>query len=123
MGNDYDPQPYAPPGNRQPTTPWRTIIAAVSLLWAISAWIGGMVISGVRDLDKRVFDMESKCAVVQDRLSHFDADIDELQRWRGNCGARMASVEKHDSSADTTLIRLENRIDAVVELINKRHNQ
>lgn len=121
MGNEYDPQPYAPHGGSQNPIPWRIIIPALALLWTVSMSVGGLVIAGMRDMDKRISSMESQCAVVQDRLRHLDTDIEELQRWRGSCGSRMAAVEKRDANADETLKRLETRIDGLVEMINRRH--
>lgn len=67
----------------------------------------------------RTSQLERNCDVVQSRLTGIDGAIAELNRWRGECGQKMATVQSYIARDATDIAKIESRIERVEELVSK----
>jgi len=58
----------------------------------------------------RIGTLESNCAVVQSRLLGYEAQLSTLDRWRGNCSERMASVTQYMDSDEKDIQELRKTV-------------
>lgn len=57
--------------------------------------------------------LQQSCAVTKARIDAMDAAISELNRWRSECGSKMASVQGSIGRDELDIRRLESRIDRI----------
>lgn len=67
----------------------------------------------------RIGELEQKCAVVQDWIKRDESRVDELDRWRTNCGQKMARVENQIERDLVDMKKIDDRLERIEDLVSK----
>ena len=67
----------------------------------------------------RTNQLEQNCAVVQSRLSGIDSHLVDLNRWRTECGNKMAGVQTYIGRDESDIKKIESRLERIEELVSK----
>ena len=67
--------------------------------------------------------LEQNCAVVQSRLTGIDSHLVELNRWRTECGNKMAGVQTYIGRDESDIRKIETRLERIEELVSKGKRQ
>lgn len=75
--------------------------------------------SDARGAIGRIADMERQCAIMQDWKVRAEQRFDGLERWRDNCGGKVARIESQIERDLVDMVKIDTRLEKIEGLISR----